>query len=113
MALFWKAIIGVLDLAVLSIGEVRAQESQDTNNSTAFDCRYEQSHSGTNHAAFPSDDVFRPLMADPKQPQFFATYQAPPAPTAHEYCERGRAVRQCRLCGIRREFRLLHQAARV
>ena len=76
MALFWKAIIGVLDLAVLTIGEVRAQESQDTNNSTALDCRYERSDSGTNHAAFPSDDVFRPLMADPKQPQFFATYQA-------------------------------------
>ncbi len=25
---------------------------------------------------FPADDVFRPLFADPKQPQFFATYQA-------------------------------------
>ncbi len=26
-------------------------------------------------APFPADDVFRPLLADPKQPQFFASYQ--------------------------------------
>jgi hypothetical protein len=26
--------------------------------------------------AFPDDDVFRPVLADPKQPQFFAAYQA-------------------------------------
>lgn len=76
MASFWKAIIGLLGLAVLTIGDVRREESQDTNNSTAFDCRYEQSDGSRNHATFPSYDVFRPLMADPKQPQFFARYQS-------------------------------------
>lgn len=50
----------------------------------SVDCRYttgfqpgssEESPERTNQA-FPGDDVFRPLFADPKQPQFFATYQA-------------------------------------
>lgn len=76
MARFWKAIIGLLGLAVLTMGEVRAEEAQDSKNSAVLDCRYEQSDRGTSRTAFPSDDVFRPLMADPKQPQFFASYQS-------------------------------------
>lgn len=65
MAMFWKAIIGVLGLAVLTMGGVRAEEAQDSKNSAVLDCRYEQSDSGTSSSAFPSDDVFRPLLADP------------------------------------------------
>ena len=48
------------------------------------DCRYAVTQEAPNasdsgesvNEAFPSDDVFRPLLADPKQPQFFATYQS-------------------------------------
>ena len=76
MTMFWRTTVGVIGLTVLTMGVVRAEEAQDTKNSAGIDCRYEQSDSGTNSAAFPSDDVFRPLMADPKQPQFFATYQS-------------------------------------
>jgi|CXWL01.1.fsa_nt_gi hypothetical protein len=65
MTLFWKTIIGVLGLTVLTMGKVRAEEAQDTKNTAVLDCRYEQSDSGTSSSAFPSDDVFRPLMADP------------------------------------------------
>ncbi len=76
MTLFWNAMIGVLGFTVLMMGEVRAEAAQDSENSAALDCRYEQSDSGTSSSAFPGDDVFRPLMADPKQPQFFAAYQS-------------------------------------
>lgn len=76
MTVFWNAMIGVLGFTVLMMGEVRAEEAQDGKNSAVLDCRYEQSDSGTSGSAFPSDDVFRPLMADPKQPQFFAAYQS-------------------------------------
>lgn len=48
-----------------------------------LDCRYlaaehpeaGQSAGASRSARFPQDDVFRPLLADPKQPQFQATYQ--------------------------------------
>jgi hypothetical protein len=33
--------------------------------------------------AFPENDVFGPLPADPKQPQFFASRQAPLVGTNH------------------------------
>ena len=39
------------------------------------DCRYERPVDGASRVAFPNDDVFRPLLADPKQPQTFATWQ--------------------------------------
>lgn len=45
--MFWKAIIGLLGLAVVTMGEVRAEEAQDSKNSAVLDCRYEQSDSGT------------------------------------------------------------------
>ena len=76
MDMFWKTMIGVIGLTALTVGEVRAEEAPDMKNGEVIDCRYEQSDSGTSSSAFPGDDVFRPLMADPKQPQFFATYQS-------------------------------------
>ena len=60
-------------LAALPVGEVRAE---DTTALAVSDCRYEQGEGKSGSAAFPTDDVFRPLMADPKQPQFFASWQA-------------------------------------
>ena len=70
---------------VLSAFPVAATETPETNQeAVAQDCRYnsERRSAGTGEAepwtnvAFPDGDVFRPLMADPKQPQFFASYQA-------------------------------------
>jgi hypothetical protein len=55
----------------------------DRDERPVVDCRYESGAAGDKVTAdrskgvpFPSDDVFRPLFADPKQPQFFAAYQA-------------------------------------
>jgi hypothetical protein len=39
--------------------------------------------------AFPQDDIFRPLLADPKQPQFFAAYQRARLRSAHENVNAG------------------------
>ncbi|MEX5215608.1 MAG: DUF1207 domain-containing protein [Nitrospiraceae bacterium] len=70
--------------AVPSLGsgtDSDVDESRDER--PAVDCRYESGAAGdeatgalSKGVSFPSDDVFRPLLADPKQPQFFATYQA-------------------------------------
>lgn len=58
-------------------------EEEAYSGSTRADCRYEGT--GRSSAAngssselelFPENDVFRPLWADPKQPQFFAAWQA-------------------------------------
>jgi hypothetical protein len=50
------------------------------SDSTAKDCRYEgigkKNGGSSGLELFPENDVFRPLWADPKQPQFFATWQA-------------------------------------
>lgn len=43
------------------------------------DCRYAAASPKIGEFAsewLPRDDIFRPLLADPKQPQFFASYQA-------------------------------------
>lgn len=56
-------------------GEVESRKS-------AVDCRYESeavrdrgADDRSTPLPFPKDDVFRPLLADPKQPQFFAAFQ--------------------------------------
>jgi hypothetical protein len=48
----------------------------DKKQEVVQDCRYNHHGGGASSGAFPSDDVFRPLIADPKQPQFFAIWQA-------------------------------------
>lgn len=55
-------------------GSVFAEEAKETPVPLS-DCRYEREAEGEAGLAFPSDDVFRPLLADPKQPQFYATWQ--------------------------------------
>ncbi len=54
-------------------------EEEAYSGSTRVDCRYEgigERSSGNGNSSkaelFPENDVFRPLWADPKQPQFFA-----------------------------------------
>ncbi len=66
---------GALVCLVLLSGQVYADDTLEKEPEVVPDCRYDPSGGGTSTGAFPNDDVFRPLMADPKQPQFFATWQ--------------------------------------
>ncbi len=65
---FWVFI-----LTIVGATQAFAEEKQDAKAKTVLDCRYEHTTEGATTSAFPTDDVFRPLMADPKQPQFFAS----------------------------------------
>jgi hypothetical protein len=72
--------MGVGWLVVLVVGHSFAEEadpkkSDENQVQAVIDCRYDHHDEGDKSEAFPSDDVFRPLMADPKQPQFFAIWQ--------------------------------------
>ncbi len=78
-------IVGMFFLSSLLAGQAYADEIGDKNqDGTApkipLDCRYGQTYEKTDGEtvgeAFPSDDVFRPLLADPKQPQFFANWRS-------------------------------------
>ena len=77
--------VAVVCAIVLSSARVTAAETPEANPEAAeSDCRYnpDRRSAGSGGAeawtniAFPDGDVFRPLLADPKQPQFFASYQA-------------------------------------
>lgn len=70
-------------LLVFPVAQVSAGEGATATPSQTYDCRYESTRAAPSRQAgsqpieaFPENDVFRPLLADPKQPQFFATYQA-------------------------------------
>jgi hypothetical protein len=77
----WKAAILVAATFIVCLMwlPATAQETQSVN----IDCRYWTKGSPQGESApgeskggwFPQDDVFRPLFADPKQPQFFMSYQ--------------------------------------
>jgi hypothetical protein len=55
-------------------GEKKAEHATPTE---VLDCRYQQSDGGERASEwFPSGDLFRPLLADPKQPQWFALWQS-------------------------------------
>lgn len=71
-------------LTVLGVGQVvpAAAEDSTPGDRSRSDCRYEgiglTSSNNTGSSSlevFPENDVFRPLWADPKQPQFFASWQ--------------------------------------
>lgn len=73
----YGGVVGwLLTLTILTVGQVSAEEATEKTVSAVIDCRYEQSDGENRQSAFPKDDVFRPLLADPKQPQFFASWQA-------------------------------------
>jgi uncharacterized protein DUF1207 len=70
-------------LLVLPVAPAGAEEVATATPSKTYDCRFEPGQATASPSpasqpieAFPENDVFRPLLADPKQPQFFATYQA-------------------------------------
>ncbi len=72
--------VGVSCIVVLLASHTYADEPKATKPNAnkpqpVLDCRFDRSDAGETSEAFPSDDVFRPLMADPKQPQFFALWQ--------------------------------------
>lgn len=71
---------GIVCAAVLVAGPSYADEPESPKQDgekvkPVLDCRYDRTDVGDTSEAFPSDDVFRPLIADPKQPQFFAIWQ--------------------------------------
>jgi hypothetical protein len=73
LRLLWS--LGIVALAWAPPSFVSAEEGTKAAPA-ALDCRYQHADGeGAASAAFPADDVFRPLLADPKQPQFYATWQ--------------------------------------
>ena len=73
-------VTGLGWVLLLLVGYAYAEEPEPKNPEeakvpTVIDCRYDHHDEGETSEAFPSDDVFRPLIADPKQPQFFAIWQ--------------------------------------
>ena len=79
----WVLVVGVV-LWVTGVSVARAGEAEGEKVAPPVDCRYEtatqasaaEGPDSTVSIPFPDGDVFRPLFADPKQPQTFATLQA-------------------------------------
>ncbi|HWV46961.1 MAG TPA: DUF1207 domain-containing protein, partial [Nitrospira sp.] len=80
-----RYVVGIVAIMGLLGGNVYAGESNDKKTDDpaikeVLDCRYRQaselSEGKATSEVFPSDDLFRPLLADPKQPQFFALWQS-------------------------------------
>jgi hypothetical protein len=75
-------IVGAIALAASPA--VAADAPGANQEAVEQDCRYDPGQRGAGsggseawaNVAFPDGDVFRPLLADPKQPQFFASYQS-------------------------------------
>ena len=77
---YLSRVTGLGWVLLLLVGYAYADEPEPKNPEeakvpTVIDCRYDHHDEGETSEAFPSDDVFRPLIADPKQPQFFAIWQ--------------------------------------
>ncbi|THJ08910.1 MAG: DUF1207 domain-containing protein [Nitrospira sp. CG24C] len=79
----WVWVVGVV-LWVAGESVARAGEAEGEKGPPPVGCRYEtttlasaaEGSGSTVGIPFPDGDVFRPLFADPKQPQTFATLQA-------------------------------------
>lgn len=78
-------LVGIVAGMCLFAGQAYAADPSDKKPDDAAikevpDCRYQQtaglSEGAATNEMFPSDDLFRPLLADPKQPQFFAMWQS-------------------------------------
>ena len=79
----WVLVMGAV-LWVAGGSVAQAGEPEGEKSPLPVDCRYEtatqasaaEESGSTVGIPFPGGDVFRPLFADPKQPQTFATLQA-------------------------------------
>ena len=75
-------MVGILVVVTLFTGRAYADESGEKKAehripTEVLDCRYQQPDEGeVDSEWFPEDDLFRPLLADPKQPHFFALWQS-------------------------------------
>jgi hypothetical protein len=73
--------LGILLAPIVGMAEERSDSTSSSAQRT--DCRYvtnskdsDASENGSfRSVGLPDDDVFRPLLADPKEPQFIASYQ--------------------------------------
>lgn len=81
--LFGSAVAASCALHVSAVSAEESPEGTVVSDSTKKDCRYEgngkkdSANGGSSELElFPENDVFRPLWADPKQPQFFAAWQS-------------------------------------
>lgn len=75
-------VIAMIVVVALVAGPLYAGEADNNRPKTPIDCRYGQADGEATSEVFPSDDVFRPLLADPKQPQWFAIWQTTQSRTA-------------------------------
>ncbi len=74
----WAVGVGCMVVLLAShtyANEPEAAKPNENKPQPMLDCRFDRGAAGETSEAFPSDDVFRPLIADPKQPQFFALWQ--------------------------------------
>ena len=79
----WVLVMGVM-LWVAGESVAQAGEAEGEKVAPPVDCRYEtapqdsaaKGSDSTVSIPFPDGDVFRPLFADPKQPQTFGSVQA-------------------------------------
>lgn len=81
--LYKRCCIVITAIMCLMICTAYAADDKKPDDGPAnklLDCRYHQvskfSESETIGDTFPTDDLFRPLLGDPKQPQFFALWQS-------------------------------------
>jgi hypothetical protein len=79
--LFGSAVVAPCAWHVFPVSAEEPAKEAVVTDSTKKDCRYEgigeKSNSGASALElFPENDVFRPLWADPKQPQFFMSWQS-------------------------------------
>lgn len=78
-----RNVVASMVILYLLVGTAYGGDTKKPDDGTpneVVDCRYqlvsEASETGKTNTIFPSDDVFRPLLADPKQPQLFAMWQS-------------------------------------
>jgi hypothetical protein len=81
--LFGSVVVASCTWHVMAASAEESAGGTVVTDSTKMDCRYEgggkkiSPNGGSSGVElFPENDVFRPLWADPKQPQFFATWQS-------------------------------------
>lgn len=79
--LFGSAVVASCAWHVFPVSAEEPAKEAVVTDSTKKDCRYEGIGEKSNGGAsglelFPENDVFRPLWADPKQPQHFMSWQA-------------------------------------